>query len=337
MPRPELCVIFNPTAGKHRGQARLAQIRNAWSTHVAFWPTQHAGHAIELAEQAAREGFAVVAAAGGDGTAHEVLNGLMRVGNPDVQFTIVPIGSANDYAYSLGLDQKIPPPARRVDVGLVRAPNGKSAYFGCCLGTGLNGYVTRESRRIHRLQGVFLYGLATIRALIYHYRSPQMTLQFDGEPAWTVPTLLFSTLVGKREGGFVMAPKAELDDGLLDFVHAANLSRFEILQFLPRLALFGPPETYPKIRQGRCRRVTLRSESPLIVHTDGEFFCLPEEGIKELEIEIVPAALGVTGLTPLSPGGERGEMRVKTPSLLASRRPSRKPCHRRCGPCGRPS
>src|ERR1019366_9764905 len=132
MPRPELCVIFNPAAGKGRGRARLAKIHRAWGTHAAFWPTQHSGHAIELAEQAAGEGFAIVAAAGGDGTAHEVLNGLMRVRNPNVQFTLIPIGSANDYAYSLGLDQKPPPPARRVDVGLVRAPNGKNVYFGCC-------------------------------------------------------------------------------------------------------------------------------------------------------------------------------------------------------------
>jgi diacylglycerol kinase family enzyme len=225
-----------------------------------------------------------------------VLNGLMQAQNPDVQFTIIPIGSANDYAFSLGLDQKKPPSARRVDVGLVRAPDGRSAYFGCCLGMGLNGCVTWESRRIKRLQGVFLYGLATIRALLYHYQYPLMTLHFDDEPAWTTPTLLFATLVGKREGGFVMAPKAEVDDGLLDLVHAADLSRWEILKFLPRLALFGPPETYPKIRQGRCRRVTIQTETPLVVHTDGEFFCLPGDNVRRLEIEVIPKALTVTGL-----------------------------------------
>jgi diacylglycerol kinase (ATP) len=296
MAQPELCVIFNPAAGKQRGRARLAQIRKAWGTHVSFRPTQHCGHAIELAEQAAREGFAVVAAAGGDGTAHEVLNGLMRLQNPNVQFTIIPIGSANDYAFSLGLDRKNAPPARRVDVGLVRTANGKSAYFGCCLGLGLNGCITWESRQIRRLQGVFLYGLATIRAMIYHYRFPPMTMLIDDEPPWTAPTLLFSTLIGKREGGFVLAPKAEVDDGLFDFVHAADLSRWEILQFLPRLALFGPPETYAKVRQGRCRRVKLGSEVPLIIHTDGEFFCLPQDRVHEVEIEIVPGALPVTGL-----------------------------------------
>jgi diacylglycerol kinase family enzyme len=93
-----------------------------------------------------------------------------------------------------------------------------------------------------------------------------------------------------------MAPKAEVDDGLLDLVHAADLSRWEILKFLPRLALFGPPETYPKIRQGRCRRVTIQTETPLVVHTDGEFFCLPGDNVRRLEIEVIPKALTVTGL-----------------------------------------
>src|SRR5262245_39931273 len=105
MTRPHLCLIFNPAAGKHRGRQRLARIRDAWGPHAEFRPTLRSGHAIELAEQAARDGFAVVAAAGGDGTAHEVLNGLMHVRNPNVRFTILPIGSANDYAFSLGLDR----------------------------------------------------------------------------------------------------------------------------------------------------------------------------------------------------------------------------------------
>ena len=296
MARPDLCVIFNPAAGKNRGRARLEQIRRSWGTHVEFRPTLHSGHAIALAEQAARDGFPVVAAAGGDGTAHEVLNGLMHVRNPDVAFTIIPIGSANDYAFSLELDRTDLPRVRPVDVGSVRAPNGKQVYFGCCFGLGLNGRVTLESRRIRRLQGVFLYGLAAIRALIYHYEHPPMTLRIDEEPPWTTPTLLFSALVGKREGGFVFAPKAEVDDGWLDFVHAGDLSRWQIIQLLPRLALFGPPETYPKVRQGRCRRVTLHSETPLIAHTDGEFFCLPEEGVRDVEIEILPGVLPITSL-----------------------------------------
>jgi diacylglycerol kinase family enzyme len=295
MPQHELCVIFNPAAGKQRARRRLERICTGLSGRADFWPTEHAGHASELAHAAALAGYRVVAAAGGDGTAHEVLNGLMTAERPEVHFSIIPIGSANDYAHSLGLDRDSPPPARPVDVGRVRAPGGRQQFFGCNLGLGLNGAVTWESRKVRRLQGMFLYGLATIRALYYHFQTPRMTIRFDeGEP-WQSPTLLMSVLLGRREGGFVLAPRAEVDDGWFDYVHAADLSRWQVLRFLPRIALFGPPEVYPKVRQGRCRRVQLSSEAPLIVHIDGEFFCLPEDKVRELEIDLLPGTLTVEG------------------------------------------
>jgi diacylglycerol kinase family enzyme len=293
MPEHEWCVIFNPAAGKHRATRRLERIRTRLSARADFWPTERAGHASELAHKAALAGYRVVTAAGGDGTAHEVLCGLMRAGRPDVHFSIIPIGSANDYAHSLDLDAETPPPARPVDVGRVRSPDGREQFFGCNLGLGLNGAVTWESRKIRRLQGMFLYGLATLRALCYHFQTPRMTIRFDDAEPFEAPTLLLSVLVGKREGGFTLAPLAEMDDGWFDYVHAADLSRWQVLRFLPRIALFGPPEEYPKVRQGRCRRVKLTSEAPLIVHIDGEFFCLPEDNVRELEIDLLPSALTV--------------------------------------------
>jgi diacylglycerol kinase family enzyme len=296
MPQHELCVIFNPAAGKHRARRRLERIRAGWGERVDFWPTERTGHAAELARAAAEAGYRVVAAAGGDGTAHEVLNGLMTAGRPEVHFSIIPIGSANDYAHSLGLDAEHPPPARAVDVGRIRAPGGREQFFGCNLGLGLNGAVTWESRRIRRLQGMLLYGLATLRALCYHFKTPRMTIRFDDEPPWESPTLLLSVLLGRREGGFVLAPRAQVDDGWFDYVHAADLTRWQVLRFLPRIGLFGPPDAYPKVRQGRCRRVQLTSEAPLIVHTDGEFFCLPEHNVRQLEIELLAGALTVEPL-----------------------------------------
>jgi diacylglycerol kinase (ATP) len=293
MPGHELCVIFNPAAGKHRARRRLERLRTAWADRADFWPTDRSGHARELAIAAALDGYSVVVAAGGDGTAHEVLNGLMQAARPEVHFSIVPIGSANDYAHSLGLEDGTVHSPRAVDVGLVRAPGGRAEFFGCNLGVGLNGAVTLESRRIRRLQGMALYGLATLRALCYDFRSPHMTIQIDDEPPWKTPTLMFSALIGRREGGFVLAPRAEVDDGWLDFIHAADLSRWQVLQLLPRIALFGAPEQYAKVRQGRCRRIRLQSEAPLTVHTDGEFFCLSANDVRGLDIEILPRALTV--------------------------------------------
>lgn len=292
---PELCVIFNPASGKSRGVRRLERLRAGWGAHAEFRPTARAGHAVELAQQAALEGFRVVAAAGGDGTVHEVVNGLMRAGRPEVHFALVPIGSANDYAYSLGLTRALPtaPAPVRVDVGRVRTPDGRQRYFACNVGFGFNGAVTLESRRIKRLQGLALYGLAALRALCRHFRHPVMAFQFDDEPAWQAPSLLFTALLGKREGGFELAPDAQLDDGLLDWLHGGALSRGEVLRLLPGLALSGPPNHHPKVRRGRCRRVRVASDEPLLIHTDGEFFCLPADGVTVVEIDLLPHALTV--------------------------------------------
>jgi len=274
---------------------RLQTLRRSLGNRVVFQATSHAGHAVELAEQAARSGYGIVAAAGGDGTVHEVANGLLRAGSPDVHFAVLPIGSANDYAHSLqhALGNDRPIGGRvAVDVGRVRDPAGRERFFVCCLGLGLNGAVTMESRRIRRLQGIALYGLATVRALWYHYACPTMDLTIDGQDS-SLPTLMLSVLVGRREGGFVLAPHAELADGWMEYVHAGALSRLEVLQFLPRLALFGPPAAHPKVRMGRCRSVRLRSQVPLTVHADGEFFCVPKDNIRELAVDIMPAALTV--------------------------------------------
>ncbi len=291
----DLCVIFNPHAGRGRAAHRLAKLQHDWADRAVFWPTAQPGHAEELATKAALAGFRVVAAAGGDGTVHEVANGLLAAGRPAVAFAVVPIGSANDFAHSLEFGNgKMPAAAQRwVDVGFVRDAAGRRRRFVNCMGLGFTGMVTIESRKIKRLQGIALYGLATLRALWYHHACPPTEVTMDDRPTETWPTLMLSVLLGRREGGFVLAPHAVLDDGLLDYVHVGELSRLGVLRFLPRLALAGPPENHPKVRVGRCRRIVLRSPTPLAVHVDGEFFALPQDNVRDLEIGIEPRALCV--------------------------------------------
>jgi diacylglycerol kinase (ATP) len=293
----ELCIVFNPAAGRRRAIRRVERLRGLWGQQIEFWPTKYAGHAETLAFEAARSGFRIVAAAGGDGTVHEVANGLLRAARPEVAFAVLPIGSANDYAHSVenyfAAEHNGSPVTRRVDVGRVREPGGRERYFVCCLGLGFNGAVTLESRKLHHLQGMALYGLATLRALWFHYGCPPMELTIDDDVIPASPTLMLSVLAGRREGGFVMAPRARLDDGWLEFIHAGRLSRWEVLRLLPRMALAGPPAHHAKVRQGRCRRIHLRSHQPLIVHVDGEFFCRPEDRITQIDIQVVPGALPI--------------------------------------------
>ena len=308
MAGPAVCVVYNPSSGRGRGLRRLGRLRRALGGRAEFRPTSGPGGAEELALRAAGEEFAVVGAAGGDGTVHEVANGLLRSGRRDVTLAVLPTGSANDYAHGLGLDAdwwRRPDPGVgpcAVDAGVVRSGR-RTRYFVNGLGLGFNGAVTRESRRVRGLQGVALYGAAVLRALCFHFDAPPAEVSVDGGPAWSGPTLALSLALGRREGNFVVAPDARLADGLFDYLHAGALRRRDLLGFLPGLLLRGGLPPHPALRAGRCRRLTLRSEEPLTVHTDGEFFCLPADGVTGLEAEVLPGALRVFGRRDVVAGG----------------------------------
>lgn len=292
----DTCVIFNPSAGRGRGRKLIAATRTWAGPDADFRPTREPGHGVELAEQAAREGFARVIAAGGDGTVHEVVNGLLRAGVPGVRFGVWPIGSSNDYAAALNIatwwerrGRGVTLTPKAVDVGRVFG-GSRSLFFANCLGIGFNGMVALESRRIRSLRGIPLYATAFVKAMLWHYQAPTLTVRYD-DTEWTLPTLAATVNLGVREGGFPVTPDAALDDGLFDYLHVSDAKRWELARYLPALIAGNLPKDHPKIRMGRCARVRVTGETPLCVHADGEFFSLPTDGVTGLEVELRPKGL----------------------------------------------
>lgn len=302
----KLFVVFNPAAARGRSGPRWRQIRRLLEGHAEFQASSGPGHAEELAYLAARSGYGTVVAAGGDGTVHEVANGVLRAGQALVGFGLLPLGSGNDYAVSLRLPRDwrllctrlVSGTARLVDVGEVRDDRGRSRYFVNTVGLGLSGAVTWESRQIHGLRGLALYGLAALRAIWRHFHTPNTVLMVDGQ-RWELPTLYLCVALGRCEGGgFIVAPQAELDDGLFDYLHAGRLSRWQALGYLPRLALGAIPANDPAIRCGRCHLLSYQSESPILVHLDGELFTQPGDEVSGLQIRLLPRALRIQGALP---------------------------------------
>jgi diacylglycerol kinase family enzyme len=295
--KADVCVIFNARAGSGRAAQRLRRLQRVLGPRAEFRPTEGRGHGAELALEAAKAGFPLVAAAGGDGTVHEVANGLLRSGCRETTLAVLPIGSANDYAASLGLgpdwwlraDPAVAPSP--VDVGVVRAPDGRAAWFVNNLGVGLTGAVALEAERVP-LRGLSRYMVGLMRTLCYRYHHPVTAVTLDDETR-REPTLALSLGLGKREGNFVLVPAAELDDGLFDYVHAGALTRRTLLRLVPAGVVGRLPTDFPGLRLGRCRRASVLSEAPLVAHTDGEFFCRPEENVRALEVELLPGRLRV--------------------------------------------
>jgi diacylglycerol kinase family enzyme len=293
------CVIYNPAAGRGLARRLVERLRRARGPTIDLLPTTSPGHGCELAERAVAAGHSAIIAAGGDGTVHEVANGVLRAGRPDVVFGVWPIGSANDYAYALGVGQNWPLKpgwraklgVRGVDVGRI-ASGGRVEYFVNGMGLGFNSAVTLESRRITRLRGMALYGLAFVQAVWRHFHSPPLAITLD-DKTQELQTLAFTVNLGQREGGFLVTPRAKLDDGWFDYVHAGPLTRWQALRMLPRIATGTLPDDDPHIRQGQCRFVKVRSNRPLRIHLDGEFYCHPDDGIHEVTVELLRGALNV--------------------------------------------
>ena len=297
MSRPDVCVIFNARAGRGGAAQRLRHLQRVLGPRAEFRATQKPGHATDLAREAAQKGFPYIGAAGGDGTVHQVATGLLQAGRPEATLAVFPIGSANDYAHSLELDGRWwlregnTVEAAALDVGLVQAPDGRHRYFVNTIGIGFTGSVALDAEHVP-LRGLGRDLIALLHTLCVRYRCPQMTASFDGT-TFCEPTLIVSLGIGRRQGNFVVAPDALLDDGLFDYLHAGALSRWQLLRLLPAAVQGRPPTDEPQVRLGVCRRSTVDSEAALVAHIDGEIFCRPHENIHRLEVEILPGRLRV--------------------------------------------
>ena len=302
---PKTLVILNPTADRGRAAGLAAPIQSWLSERTQFeWAeTRGPTHAIELAENAARHGVEVIVAAGGDGTAHEVVNGILRAPGPfKPALGLIPIGSGNDFAWIAGAPLGDPEKAvrqiaegrpRPIDAGRVRDERGVEAqrYFANGVGIGFDAVVAIESRKIRRLHGLTMYTLAVLRTMRYYYRATPATLDHDGRQI-QLPLLMGSIANGRRYGGgFLVCPDAAIDDGHFDVCLVPQISRLSMLAFIPRF-MRGTHVSDRRVTLRRGARVTVRCDEPMAVHADGEIF---STGSREIDVEVLPKALRVIG------------------------------------------
>jgi diacylglycerol kinase (ATP) len=293
-------LILNPICNHGRSQQNAADLRPLLAGLEADWGgTEYPGHAIELARQAGEQGHDLVIALGGDGTVHEVINGLMQV-PPEKRpaLGIVPLGSGNDFAHILGLHIE-PALALRaalegtlhpLDMASVCDENGRLEYFNNTLGIGFDAVVNYYTRQITRIHGFMMYFVALIRTIFRHFETVDLHVETDRE-TWDLNTLMLAVGNGPREGGgFLVTPDARLDDGILNYVTIHKISRLLMLRLVPEV-MKGTHGRFKVVRMGTCRKMNVSGAKPLVVHCDGEVYAGLGTDIRKLAIEILPAAL----------------------------------------------
>ena len=300
-------VIMNSTAAQGRTGRLQSEIRHRLSGDTEFVETKEGGHAERLAFDAARADYETIVAAGGDGTIHEIANGILLSGNQHVRLGLLPLGSGNDYAAACGIPRKWQDAleflqsgeSSRVDVGEVCDANGRRQFFVNSLGLGLSGEIALEARSIRRFRGMMKYGMATLKAVARRRRILNTVIMLDDIRDSFRTMCLFVALGHREGGGFVVAPQAKIDDGWFDCLHVSDLSVVSILRYLPGL-IRGVIPVHPGIRSFRCQTMTLESDGPLVVHLDGEPFIQPEDEQHRITVRLIPHALNVCCRLPVS-------------------------------------
>ena len=302
MPKHNTKLIINPNADLGRAWRWGTDLRAVVEEFGgADWAgTVYPSHATDLARQAALDGYELLISVGGDGTTHEVINGLMQVPKESrPRLGIVPVGTGNDFASNVGMKTQPAEAMRQVfsgqskliDIAVIES-GSRREYWDNTLGIGFDAKATIHSRNVPVLSGFPVYLWAAIRTIMLDHDPALITFESDQE-SWQEDNLLIVLCNGPREGGgFFVAPEAKVDDGWLDYAAITNVSRPMMFRLLPEV-MKGTHARFPQVRVNKFKQLKIKSDRPLVIHTDGEIYAGFGTDVRELSVEILPSALEV--------------------------------------------
>ncbi len=287
-----LLVIVNPTAGGGRAGRLVPWLRERLGprSEARLEITDRAGQAERLAGQAASNHDRIIAV-GGDGTVQEVINGMLA--GEDASLGIVPMGSGNDLARSIGLPTEpnaawtaaVGEGVRPLDLGRARNGGERGRWFGSAGGIGFDaGVAAAMANRSGWQRGPAGYLLTTLTEL-RRFANREVELVVDGTTI--LRRVLFIAIANGEYygGGMRIAPGALTDDGLLDVCVVGDISRLTALRQLPNLYR-GTHVAHPQVELLRARTLSIEGDARTLVHLDGEPF-----GTLPLVVEVHPSRL----------------------------------------------
>lgn len=284
------CVVLNPKAGSVQDvEALVARIRRIPKAEVCI--TSKRGAAIRMTRTALRNGCKLIVAAGGDGTLNEIINALGEK-HSSVRVGLIPLGTGNDFARTLGLPTDVDEAIDLVRAGrmrkvdLVRVTSDRVRYFVNVSAGGFSGLVHEKlTAKMKKTWGPLAY-LRGAAAALPELRAYRTTLSLDNTESLKLS--LYNVVIANGRyvaGGRLIAPEASIDDGLLDIVLIQERSAPELALLAAQVAL-GNHLSSEAIVFRRAAKVTVNSRPGMWFNVDGELV-----GNQPAVFEVIPRAL----------------------------------------------
>ena len=281
--------LVNPTAGRGKAAAALSAIEpRVGRENVVV--TGGAEHLRQATWQAVADGVERVVVAGGDGTAHQV---VQELAGKSTALAVLPLGSGNDLAATLGMPEDLraaielalTAPVRRMDLGRIG-----ERFFALYCGVGFDGEVSRTyNEKVRWVKGPVGYVWASIRAMM-SFEAPVLTLEDDHGVVEQPMMLAVAANARRCGGGMMMAPMAKIDDGRFELITLDAVPRRSILLLLSKV-FRGAHLEHPRVQHRTVSRLTIAADRRLWAYGDGE--PLFEIGSEPVEVEIHPKHLRV--------------------------------------------
>lgn len=296
-------VIVNPAAAGGRVGQQWPHLREVLSQEGLRFDaelTQYPLHAMEIARKALDEGFRYFVAVGGDGTVHEVVNGLVVEGRvpPEVTLSIIPGGTGSDYVRVLRISRDptqtgqttLGLKTRTMDLGEIQCTReGKpiTRYFVNVAGLGFDSEVCRRVNRMSkRISGTLPY-LTSLVVTLFAYTNKDVQLTVDGQQ---LQGRFNSVVICNGQyfgGGMWIGPQAAPDDGIFDVVILKDLNKLEFLLNVPRVYK-GTHLTHPKVQSLQAREVHVEARQRMFIQAEGELV-----GEVPTTFRLIPGALNL--------------------------------------------
>ncbi len=292
-----LAVVINPRGGKRNGIRTLESVKHLFAQASVEWDahiTEHAGHAIEIARSLDLNAIDGVCVVGGDGTFHEVADGLMQRGEPiSTPIGIIPAGTGNAFAQHLECCTPILA-AKRILEGRTHPLDVIEVSLGdrivnCVniVGWGAVSDINSTAERM-RVMGTARYTLAAL----LHIAAPTVrraTLVLDGVPVTDDFLFVMACNTKFTGAGMKLAPQADIGDGKIDVVVIRRTSRLQMLSLF-RKVFDGSHVSLPCLEFHRVSSFAIHSESLDAMNLDGEM-----KGRSPMSARVLPSALSVFG------------------------------------------